>query len=66
MWEEVRKHARNSINKENFRILASDINGRILKTARDNAEKAGVSDYIAFQRCLWKSLNQKEIWIYNN
>ncbi|EJP6471182.1 class I SAM-dependent RNA methyltransferase [Clostridium botulinum] len=50
MWEEVRRHARNSINKEDFRILASDIDGRVLKTARDNAEKAGVSNYIAFQK----------------
>lgn len=60
MWEEVRKHARNSINKENFRILASDINGRILKTARDNAEKAGVSDYIAFQKMSMEEFKSKK------
>lgn len=50
LWESARKHATNSINNENFRILASDIDGGVLRTARDNATKAGVSDNIAFNR----------------
>ena len=48
-WFEERKLARDNINKEDFRILASDINGRILTIARENAIEAGVSDYVAFQ-----------------
>lgn len=50
IWNKVRDEARGSINNEEFRILASDINGSVLKTARENALKAGVSDLIAFQK----------------
>lgn len=50
IWEEVRSYARNKINSEEFRILASDIDGRVLQTARDNAVKAGVDKYISFQK----------------
>jgi putative N6-adenine-specific DNA methylase len=49
IWSEVREYAKNKINDSDFRILASDINGRVLKTARENALKAGVDNYIAFQ-----------------
>lgn len=50
LWEDTRKHAKNSINNSEFRILASDISEKVLKTARENAKKAGVEDYIAFQK----------------
>lgn len=50
IWEEIRSYAKSKINKESFQILASDVNGRLLKTARENALKAGVSEYIAFQK----------------
>jgi len=60
LWEDMRKYARNSINDKEFRILASDINGRVLQTARDNAEKAGVADYIAFQRMDMKEFRNKK------
>ncbi|BDR63316.1 THUMP domain-containing class I SAM-dependent RNA methyltransferase [Clostridium tetani] len=60
LWQDMRKYARNSINDKEFRILASDINGRVLKTARDNAEKAGVTDYITFQRMDMKEFRNKK------
>jgi putative N6-adenine-specific DNA methylase len=50
IWEEVRGYARSKINKEDFQILASDIDGGLLKTAKENALKAGVSDYVSFQK----------------
>ena len=50
LWEEGRAAARAAINDLEFRILASDINSRILVTARENAIKAGVENYIAFQK----------------
>ncbi|WP_125153534.1 THUMP domain-containing class I SAM-dependent RNA methyltransferase [Clostridium rectalis] len=50
LWQDIRKFARNSINDKEFRILASDISGKVVKTARENAKKAGVEDYIAFQK----------------
>lgn len=60
MWEEVRKHARNCINKDEFRLLGSDINGRILQTARNNAEKAGVDEYISFQKMPMEEFRSKK------
>ena len=50
LWGDIRKHAKNSINKKDFRILASDIDGRVINTARGNAKKAGVEENIAFKR----------------
>lgn len=50
VWSDIREDARRRINNEDFRILASDIDSSVLKTARENAQKAEVADYIAFQR----------------
>lgn len=50
LWDDTRKYAKNAINNSEFRILASDISDKVLKTARENAKKAGVEDYIAFQK----------------
>jgi putative N6-adenine-specific DNA methylase len=49
LWVDERTQARQNINREQFRILGSDIDGRILTVARDNAFKAAVSDNVAFQ-----------------
>lgn len=50
LWSDLRKHAKNSINDKEFLILASDIDGWVIKTAMANAKKAGVAKYIAFQK----------------
>lgn len=50
IWANQRTLAEESIKNLEFRILASDINGKILVTARENALKAGVDSYIAFQK----------------
>lgn len=50
MWEQVREGAKASVNNKEFIIQGSDIDGWVLKTAKDNATKAGVRDYINFQR----------------
>lgn len=60
IWEEVRTYAKSKINKEDFQILASDIDGRLLKTAKENAIKAGVSDCIAFQKLDAKDFSSKK------
>lgn len=60
IWREARDYAKNKINHENFRILASDIDGRVLKTARENAQKAGVEEYIAFQRLPVQEFSSKK------
>lgn len=50
IWEEVRHEAQAAINDKQFRILASDVDGELLKTARENALKAGVDEFVAFQK----------------
>ena len=60
LWEDIRRHAKNSINDKNFKILASDINGRLLSTARGNAKKAAVEDCIAFQKLDVKEFSNRK------
>ena len=50
IWAEAREEARSEINDKEFRILASDSDGEVLKKARANAVRAGVGDYVAFQK----------------
>lgn len=68
LWEDIRKHARSSIKNDEFRILASDIDGRVLKTARENARKAGVDGYVVFQKLDMRefSSNKKYGFIITN
>lgn len=49
IWLEARQEAESCRENLQFRILASDIDPEILKIARNNAERAGVADVIAFQ-----------------
>lgn len=60
IWDEAREFARKRISKEDFRILASDIDGNILRTAKENAAKAGVSDLIAFQKLPMQEFSSKK------
>lgn len=64
LWDDVRSSAKNLINNKNFRILASDIDTRVLRTARDNAEKAGISDNIAFQKLDVRDFSSKKKFGY--
>jgi putative N6-adenine-specific DNA methylase len=50
IWRSVRDEAREQINDVSFQILASDADALVLRKARGNAERAGVSDLIAFQK----------------
>jgi putative N6-adenine-specific DNA methylase len=60
IWKQVREGAQKSINSEDFIINASDIDGRILKTAKDNAVKAKVDKYINFQKLPMKEFSSKK------
>ncbi|MDV4152532.1 class I SAM-dependent RNA methyltransferase [Clostridium sp. AL.422] len=50
IFEQVREGAERAIKNKDIKLLGYDIDGRILKVARSNAEKAGVSKYIEFHR----------------
>lgn len=50
IFEQVREGAERAIKHKDISLIGYDIDGSILKVARRNAEKAGVSKYIEFQR----------------
>jgi putative N6-adenine-specific DNA methylase len=49
-WRSVREDALARISGTPFRILASDRDGKAVKKARENALRAGVGDFIGFQK----------------
>ncbi|MGI6110076.1 MAG: THUMP domain-containing class I SAM-dependent RNA methyltransferase [Eubacteriaceae bacterium] len=59
-WEQARRNAKAAENDLSFRVIGSDIDARSLKQARTNAEKAGVTDYVAFQRIDLKNIVTKK------
>ena len=46
IFEQVREGAERAIKNKDIKLLGYDIDGRVLKVARGNAEKAGVAKYI--------------------
>ncbi|MDD2502325.1 MAG: methyltransferase [Clostridia bacterium] len=61
LWDKVREEAEEAIDRtRELRILASDIDGRVLRTARQNAKLAGVEEYIAFQTLAIKEISSKK------
>ena len=65
VWDFERNTARNSINKDvNFMLEGYDIDPRSIRIARENAEKAGVSEYIHFQTRDVSELSTKDKYGY--
>lgn len=60
IWDQVREGARRAVNKKEVEIMASDIDGRVLRVAMDNAKKAGVENYIKFQKLPMQSCSSKK------
>lgn len=51
IWKQIREEARAGVwEHEELKILASDQDYHVLKVARQNAENAGVADFISFQK----------------
>lgn len=50
LWEQVREGAVNSIKKNPIKLIGYDIDERVIRTARNNTIKAGVSEYVELQR----------------
>lgn len=59
-FKNARELAEGMINDQSFRLLGSDIDSKALKQARNNAELAGVSDYVAFQNLPVQSVQTKK------
>lgn len=49
IYDQVRDGARKAIKNKPLKLIGYDIDHRVLKVAKDNAKKAGVSEYIEFQ-----------------
>lgn len=58
-WQAARAEAERAVNDKSFRVLGSDIDGRVLKQARLNARMAGVEDLVAFQKLPVKQVRTK-------
>jgi putative N6-adenine-specific DNA methylase len=50
IWDDARAEARDAASSEQFRILASDADGGVIRIAEQNARRAGLSDIISFQK----------------
>ncbi|MCS6823624.1 MAG: class I SAM-dependent RNA methyltransferase [Cytophagaceae bacterium] len=52
LWNKCRKEAaQKKIKTEGYRIIATDIDDRAIKAAKENAKTAGVNHYIEFVKC---------------
>ena len=60
VFEQVKEGAERSIKKKDIKLIGYDIDGRILRTAKSNAQKAGVANYIEFQRRDFKEFSAGE------
>ncbi|MDW8799608.1 class I SAM-dependent RNA methyltransferase [Clostridium sp. A1-XYC3] len=60
IWEESRRFAKNAVNNKEFKIMASDMDGRVIRTAMENAKKAGVDEYISFQKMPMQDFSSKK------
>ncbi len=49
LWSSIRRKAKNQIKKTDVRILGRDMDFRVINVARDNADKAGVREFIDFK-----------------
>ncbi|WP_315308259.1 class I SAM-dependent RNA methyltransferase [Pseudoramibacter alactolyticus] len=58
-WQAARTEAERAVNGKSFRVLGSDIDGRVLKQARSNARMAGVEDLVAFQKLPFQQVRTK-------
>jgi putative N6-adenine-specific DNA methylase len=49
-WQDARQEALDAITSQGFRILASDIDKRMMKVGAENAQRANVAQFISFQK----------------
>lgn len=61
LWKQARVEAMKAIEvNKDFRVLGSDIDGKALRQARENAEKAGVDDCVYFQKLPVQELQSRK------
>ena len=60
IYEQVKEGAERSIKNKDIKLIGYDIDGRMLKIARSNSQKAGVAKYIEFQKRDFKQFSSSE------
>lgn len=68
IWDQVREGAKASIKNKEIKLIGYDIDGWVLRTARNNIIKAGLDDCIELQRRSFFefSSSKREGWIVTN
>ena len=59
IYSQVREGARRAIKNKDIKLLGYDIDHRVLRTAKENARKAGVLEYIEFQERDFRDFSNK-------
>lgn len=60
IYDIIREEAKSNIHEPENRILASDIDFSQIKNAKENAQRAGVGKYIAFQKMDFREFKSKK------
>lgn len=60
IWTNIREKAKNEVNDLEFKLLGQDIDGRVLKVARENIKRAGVEDLVFVQKLPMEELASKK------
>ncbi|MCX7695646.1 MAG: class I SAM-dependent RNA methyltransferase [Caloramator sp.] len=60
IWKEIRDRAKSEINDFEFKLLGQDIDGKVLKVARENIKRAGVEDLVFVQKLPMEELSSKK------
>jgi putative N6-adenine-specific DNA methylase len=59
-WEQVREGAQSAIKNNDMKLIGYDINGPVLRKARENAQKAKIDRYIDFQKLDFNELSSRK------
>lgn len=60
IFKQVREGAKRAIKNKDIKLIGYDIDTWVLRTAQNNADKAGVSDYIEFHKRDFKEFSTKK------
>jgi len=60
LWEDQREKAESEIKDDDFRILCSDLDFRVLKKARENINRAGVEMYVYVQKLAFADFRSRK------
>lgn len=60
IWTNIREQAKNQVNDLEFKLLGQDIDGKVLKVARENIKRAGVDDLVFVQKLPMEELASKK------